>query len=123
VIYGAPLVVFTKVKPVAPVWVPIVAAVVLKPLGVVQVPLAVVQYRNWMEPMLGLPAAGIVKLKRWFTTPLGLEPPSLTPAWSVKLREVSSAAYTPCIGKRLATRTNTTQATAKTIRTLPFTLI
>ena len=46
VIYGAPFVVLTNVKPVAPVCDPIVAEVVTRPVGVVQPPLAVVQYRN-----------------------------------------------------------------------------
>jgi hypothetical protein len=78
VIYGAPLVVLTSVNPVAPDWVPIVAEVVVRPAGVVQVPAAKVQYLNSIEPTLA--AVGTVKAKKWFTTPLRFEPPSEAPA-------------------------------------------
>jgi len=56
----------------------IVAEVVERPVGVVQVPLAVVQYRNSIEATAV--AEGGVKLKRCFTTPLGLDPSSVAPA-------------------------------------------
>ena len=62
VMYGAPLVLVFKVKPVAPVCDPIVAAVVLSPGGVVQVPTASVQYLNSIEPTLLVD--GTVKLKK-----------------------------------------------------------
>jgi hypothetical protein len=83
------LVVLTNVKPVAPDSDPYVALVVLRPEGVVQTtPVAVVQYWNFIEPTLGLPTAGKVNWKKWLTTPLGFEPPSVAPAWSVRLRAV-----------------------------------
>jgi hypothetical protein len=88
-IYGAPLVVLTRLKPVAPFCEPIVAPVVLSPEGVVQdAPVAVVQYSNLIDPTFGLPTEGSVNWKKWFTTPPGLEPGSVTPAWRVKLRVV-----------------------------------
>jgi hypothetical protein len=83
VMYGAPFVVLTKENPVAPTWLVRVAEVVLKPAGVVQEgllgPSGVVQYRNFMEPTLPPPTFGNVKVNWCFTTPLGLEPPSLAP--------------------------------------------
>jgi hypothetical protein len=88
VIYGAPLVVLTKEKPVAPVSVPSVALVVTSPVGIVQVPAAVVQYWNLIDPILLLLGAGIVKLNRCRTTPLGFDPPSVAPACKVSVRGV-----------------------------------
>jgi hypothetical protein len=58
-IYGAPLVVFTMLVNVAPVWVPRVAEVVTRPLGIVHVPLAIVQYWNLIDPTL--PVVATVK--------------------------------------------------------------
>lgn len=52
---------FTIVKPVplVPDCELRVAEVVTRPGGIVQLPLAFVQYKNWIEPILGLPA-GVV---------------------------------------------------------------
>jgi hypothetical protein len=75
---------------VAPVCADKVAEVVLKPAGVLQVPAAKVQYWNLIEPTF--PVVGRVNWKKCLTTPLGLEPPSLAPASSVKLRFVICAA-------------------------------
>jgi hypothetical protein len=83
-------VVLTIEKPVAPDWLPSVAEVVLRPVGVTQVPLAVVQYRNWIEPMLAVVA--VVNPNRWLTIPPGFDPPSELPACSVRLRAVICAA-------------------------------
>lgn len=82
--------VFTKLVKLAPDWLPSVAEVVVRPVGVVQLPAAVVQYKNWIEPTL--PVVGTVKVKRWLTVPPGLDPPSVAPACSVRLREVIWAA-------------------------------
>jgi hypothetical protein len=84
--YGAPLVVFTRVKPVRPDWFVKVAPVVLRPAGVVHVPLAIRQYSNFIDPRV--PLVGTVKSNLCFTVPPGLEPPSEAPSWRVKLRLV-----------------------------------
>ena len=84
--YGTPLVLLTMVKPVTPVSAFSVAEVVTKPVGIVQLPLAVVQYSNLIEPTVLPP--GNVNAKKWFTTPPGFEPPSLAPGCKVKLRLV-----------------------------------
>ena len=82
--YGAPLVVLTIVNPVAaPLWLPIVAEVVLRPVGVTQVsglgtPAASVQYSNSIDPTV-VPL-GRAKSNKWFTTPPAIEPPSAAPA-------------------------------------------
>ena len=57
--YGAPLVAFTIVKPVAPDCAVSVAPVVTRPVGVTHAAYAVVQYSNFMEPTL--PVLRIVK--------------------------------------------------------------
>jgi hypothetical protein len=92
------------VKTAAPVEAPKVApgVVVDKPVGAVQVPLAIVQYSNLADPTVVL--LGKEKVKRWFTVPPGNEPPSLTPSLSVstlpdcrvKLRLVICDAYAGC---------------------------
>ncbi len=84
--YGEPLVVLTMLNPLAlGPSAPNVAEVVTKPDGMVQVPLAVVQYWNLIEPM-AVPVVGTVNWKKCFTIPPALEPPSVAPACSVKLR-------------------------------------
>ena len=91
--YGEPFVVAVRVVPVAqPLTVPSVALVVDKPVGITHAAtLAVVQYSNFIDPIL-VPE-GIVKLNWWPTTPLGLEPPSVPVATSVRLRAVICAAF------------------------------
>ena len=74
----AELVVFVPiVSPLmAPVLVPSVAFAASIPVGVVQVPLAIVQYSNLTDPTLLL--LGTEKVKRWSTKPLGNDPPSMS---------------------------------------------
>src|SRR5215218_7186506 len=93
---GAPFVVLSSVNPVAPVWLVNVAEVVLKPAGVVQLPPAVLQYKNLIEPTV--PVVGMLKARLCLTTPAGFEPPSLAPASRVRLRDVRVAAVTPLVG-------------------------
>jgi len=69
---------------------PTAADVVRSPVGVVHVPpmstSAVVQYWNfidWIEVV-----DGSVKVNKCFTTPLGIEPPSVAPSSRVRLRGV-----------------------------------
>ena len=62
VIYGDPAAVLLIVKPLNPLVAPSAAAVVTRPIGIVQVPLAVVQYWNLMEPSAVVPV-GSVKVK------------------------------------------------------------
>jgi hypothetical protein len=101
-----------------------VAEVVVKPVGVTQAAtLAVVQYKNWIEPTL--PPVGTVKAKEWLTTPLGLEPPSLAPAMRVILRLVI------CVAAEAGSEGNITKARNSSAtkpalnptRTLPFKLM
>jgi hypothetical protein len=91
VIYGEPFVLLFNVNVVAPDCDPIVAEVVTRPVGIVQVPPALRQYVNWIDPTVAV--VGTVKLNKWLTVPPALEPPSVAPACSVSVRVVSSAAY------------------------------
>ena len=120
--YGTPFVVLTIEKPVTPVSALRVADVVTKPVGVVQVPLAVVQYSNSIDPTVLLP--GNVNWKKWLTTPPGCEPPSVAPGCSVKLRSLICAAYATSVRNTVMPKlvTNTASIKNGAIR-LPFTLM
>jgi hypothetical protein len=89
---GAPLVVLSRSEKAAAE--PVVSKltpppVVLRPAGVVQpAPVAVVQYKNFIEPTLTAPTLGTVNWNWWLTTPPGFEPPSVVPFWRVRLRAV-----------------------------------
>jgi hypothetical protein len=76
VIYGKPLVVMSSVKPVAPDSAFSVALVVLRPVGVVQVPEPVVQYQKRIEPTS--PVVGTVTSNLCVVTALGAELPKVT---------------------------------------------
>src|ERR1019366_354336 len=75
-----------------------VADVVTRPTGIVQVPPAVVQYSNLIEPTL--PVVGRVKSNWCLTTPVALEPASVAPATKVSLRLVIWAASAVCPNER-----------------------
>src|SRR5262245_14356555 len=89
-----------------------VAEVVSRPAGVVHGSVilpGIVQYKNKIDP--SVPVVGKVKVNRWFTTPLGFEPPSVAPAWSVRLREVICEALALPAIKACSTNPHTNSTT------------
>jgi hypothetical protein len=89
VTYGEPFVLLFMVKPTAPVWALRLAPVVVRPLGVVQAPLAAVQYWNLMEPTLPVVATNQASLCAQLA---GLHVRAI-PAWRQELIQL-------CLGHR-----------------------